>query len=241
MRQKLGVALAVVALALSGAREASDQFRQLKSLAGGWATTNAWNSLLVYAAGTFDGRAPERRTALVASNTVSSCDDPRAAARRRAVRATRKPARVKVEDARPLIAELELSHAGTAARRSEVEEFRIEVGRDAGTAARSFVPRFAAEVFETEVAREEGAKSARARLESELSKLRGGEFVIRFTQAETLKGRDAHRRNAPRRRAEGPREAAADAERDGDADSQEALFEAPTDAGLLNCDEEPRR
>ena len=140
MRRKLGVALAVIAIALSGAREAADQFRQLKSLAGGWATTNAWNSLLVYAAGTFDGLAPQRQTPLVASGSDSR-GEARAARARRAIKsAARKPARAKVEAAEPVVAELALSHAEAAARVSEVEEFRVEVRRDTGPLRRRSVP-----------------------------------------------------------------------------------------------------
>lgn len=241
MRRKLGVALAVVALALSGAHEASDQFRQLKSLAGDWAHTNAWNSLLVYAAGTFDGLAPQRQTALVASNSASSPEGAKASRARRAFKqATRRPERVRVEAVGPVIAELALSHA--AAGRSDVEEFRIEVARDAGANAKSLVPRFAAADFEIEVAREAGADAARARLASEMSKLRGKDVVFRYTQVETLRSRAAGRRIATRRKAEEqPRDEdeATDAGRD--AEAQELLFEAAPDAGLLNCDEEPRR
>ena len=240
MRQKLGVALAVVALAISGAREASDQFHQLTSLAGGWATTNAWNSLLVYAAGTFEGLAPQRQTALVASNTASSCESAKTATARRKP-AARKPARVRVEAAEPVIAELALSHAEARSLRSEVEEFRIEVRRDAGEKAAALVPRFAAMDFETELARETnlGADAARARLASELSKLWGKDFVFKFRQVETSRGRAAGRRNAERRKVEERRAEATDAAQD--ADAREVLFEAPSDSGLLNCDDEPRR
>ena len=238
MRQKLGVALAVVALTLSGAREATEQFRQLKSLAGGWATTNAWNSLLVYAAGTFDGLAPQRQTALVAS-TTASCGDAKASRARRAVKSgTRRPARVKVEAAEPVIAELALSHAEAAAGRSRVEEFRVEVAHDAAKAA-MIVPRFAAADFETEVAREAGADAARRELALGMPKLFGRDFVFKFTQAETSKGRAARRRQALRRKVDERRGEATDA--GGDADAQEILFEAPSDSGLLNCDDEPRR
>jgi len=235
MRQKLGVALAVVALALSGAREATEQFHQLKSLAGDWATTNAWNSLLVYAAGTFDGLAPQRQTALVASNSAP-CDDAKAATARRKP-ATRRPARVKVKTAEPVIAELALSHAEAASLRSDVEEFRIEVRREAGEKAAALIRPFVAMDFETELAREvsHGAEAARARLASELSKLWGKDFVFKFTQVETFKGRAASKR----RQVEEARDAAADAERD--ADAQDVLFDATSDSGLLNCDEEPRR
>jgi hypothetical protein len=225
----------VVALALSGAREATEQFRQLKSLAGGWATTNAWNSLLVYAAGTFDGLAPQRRTALVASNSVS-CDGAKAqVARRKAKPAARRPARVKVETAEPLVAELALNFDEADSQRSDVDEFRIEVGRDAG--AKVYVPRFAAADFETEVARGAGreAEAARAQLSSELSKLWGSDFVFKVTQSETLRGRSALKRRAPRRRVEERRDETSDAE------AQDALFEAPSASGLLNCDDEPRR
>ncbi|HLL76139.1 MAG TPA: hypothetical protein VK421_12845 [Pyrinomonadaceae bacterium] len=238
MRQKLGVALAVAAFALSGARGASDQFRQLKSLAGDWANTNAWNSLLVYAAGTFDGLVPQRQTALVASNSAA-CGDAKATTARRAARPARKPVRVKVEEARPVIAELALSHAEAAAGSSEVEEFRIEIGRDAGETTEALIPRFAATVFETEVARESGADAARVRLASEVSKLWGKEFVFQFTPAETPRGRAALRRSATRRKADERRVEATDAELD--ADAIETLFEAPSGTGLLNCDEEPRR
>jgi hypothetical protein len=238
MRQKLGVALAVVALTLSGAREATEQFRQLKSLAGGWADTNAWNSLLVYAAGTFDGLAPQRQTALVASN-AASCGDAKASRTRRAVRqAARRPARVKVETAEPVIAELALSHVEGVKRRSEVEEFRIEVTHDAAKSA-MIVPRFSAADFETEVAREAGADAARAELALGMPKLFGRDFVLRFTQVETSKGRAARRRQALRRKVDERRVEATDAERD--AGAQEILFEAPSDSGLLNCDDEPRR
>ena len=236
MRRKLGVALAVVALALSGAREATEQFRQLKSLAGGWATTNAWNSLLVYAAGTFDGLAPRRQTALVASNSAP-CGTAKAARARRAVRpAARKPARVKAETAEPLIAELALSFDERGPQGSDVEEFRIEVGRDAGAKGAALVPRFSAADFETEVAREAG----RAQPAAEMPKLRGKDFVLRYTQVETLRGRAALRRAATRRKIdEQSRGEAADSGRD-DA-PQGVPFEAPSDSGLLNCDEEPRR
>lgn len=241
MRRKLGVALAVVALTLSGAREATEQFRQLKSLAGGWATTNAWNSLLVYAAGTFDGLAQQQRpAALVASN---SCGDAKAAAKRRAARpATRRPARVKVETAEPVIVELALGRAEVAPLRSEVEEFRIEVVQDAAKSA-MIVPRFVAADFETEVAREAGADAARSQPALGMPKLFGRDFVFRLTQVETSRSRAALRRPAPRRKVDGRRAEATDAERDAerDADAQEILFEAPSDAGLLNCDDEPRR
>ena len=238
MRQKLCVALAVVAVALSGAREATEQFRQLKSLAGGWADTNAWNSLLVYAAGTFDGLAPQQRqTALVASN-AASCGDRKAATRRRAVKsAARRPARVRVEAARPVIAELALSHAEGATRRPVVEEFRIEVSHDAKAAL--LVPRFAAADFETEVAREVVAEAARAELPLGMPKLFGRDFVVRLKQVEASRVRAASRRVERRRKAGEPRDAERDADRD--ADAQEVLFEAPSDSGLLNCDDEPRR
>jgi hypothetical protein len=241
MRQKLGVALAVVALALSGAREASDQFHQLKSLAGGWATTNAWNSLLVYAAGTFDGRAPQRRTTLIASNYAAGGEAKSPRARRAAKPATRKPARARVGAAEPAIAELALSFDGAGTRRSDVEEFRIEVSRDAGAKAAALVRPFAAADFETELAREasRGGEVARAQLASEMSKLRGGELVFKFAQVETLRARPPHRRPAPRRKVEEPRDEAAHSEQDGDA--QDVLFDAPSPSGLLNCDEEPRR
>lgn len=238
MRQKLCVALAVVAVALSGAREATEQFRQLKSLAGGWATTNAWNSLLVYAAGTFDGLAPQRQTALVASN-AAACGDAKASRARRAVKsATRRPARVKAETPQPVIAELALSHAEGATLRSDVEEFRIEVTHDTAKAA-MIVPRFSAADFEMEVARETSSDAARAQEALGMPKLFGRDFVFRFRQVETSKGRAAHRRGETRRKVNAPRDAEADAERD--ADAQEVLFEAPSDSGLLNCDDEPRR
>lgn len=238
MRQKLCVALAVVALALSGAREAAEQFRQLKSLAAGWADTNAWNSLLVYAAGTFDGLAPQRQTALVAANTASR-GDRKAAAERRAVRsAARRPARVRVETAQPVIAELALSHAEAAPRRVTVEEFRVEVAHDAAKAAK-IVPRFAAADFEMEVAREANADAARSDLALGMPKLFGRDFVLRLTQVEASKRRAALRRPAPRRWVDERRAAELDAERD--ADAQEAFFETPSDSGLLNCDDEPRR
>lgn len=235
MRQKLGVALAVVALALSGAREATEQFRQMKSLAGGWATTNAWNSLLVYAAGTFDGLAPQPRTALVASNPAARNDTKATRARRAVKSAARKPARLKAETAEPLIVELALSFDEAGSRGPDVEEFRIEVGRDAGAKGAAIVPRFAAADFETEVAREAG----RARLSSEMPRLSGKDFVFRLAPVETPKSRPARRRAATRRKVEETRDEAPDTGRDGD--TQEVLFEAPSDSGLLNCDEEPRR
>lgn len=235
MRQKLCVALAVVALALSGAREATEQFRQLKSLAAGWASTNAWNSLLVYAAGTFDGIAPQRQAALVASNSAPR-GGAKAAAKRRAVRSVaRRPSRVKADE--PVIAELALGHAGAATRRVEVEEFRIEVARD-GAKTALLVPRFAAADFETEVARESNA--AREQPELGLPNLFGKDFVLRLRQAEAAKGRAALRRPASRRRVDEHRgETATDDERD--AEAQDVLFAAPSDSGLLNCDDEPRR
>jgi hypothetical protein len=231
MRQKLGVALAVVALALAGAREAAEQFHQLSSLAGVLGTTSAWNSLLVYAAGTFDGLAPQRPTALVASNSASC--DAKVSAKRRAVKsAARRPARVKAETVEPLIVELALSHAEGDARRSDVEEFRIEVGRDAGAKGALLIPRFAAMDFETEVARA-------PQVATEVSKLRDRDFTFRFMPALPLRSRDAVRRNAPRRKAESSRaEATSD---EAPADALDVLFAAPSDSGLLNCDEEPRR
>lgn len=238
MRQKLCVALAVAALALSGAREATEQFRQLKSLAGGWATTNAWNSLLVYAAGTFDGLAPQKASAHVASNSAS-CGDRKAAAGRRAVRsANRRPARAAVEAAEPVIAELALSHAEGAVRRAEVEEFRVEVVHDAARAA-MIVPRFAAADFETEVAREAGADAARPQPAPGMPQSFVRDFLFKYRQVETIRGRAARGRSEKRRKANAPRAAEADAEHD--ADAQETLFEAPSDSGLLNCDDGPRR
>jgi hypothetical protein len=235
MRQKLGVALAVLALAVSGAREASDQFRQLSSLAGDWAANNAWNSLLVYAVGTFDGIVPQRRAPLVASHSSESCDANVTVAKRRVAK-PRRAARVKAEAAEPLVSELALGHAESAARRSEVEEFRIEIGRDAAQAA-ALVPQFGGALFETELAREGGRAAAEAKLATELQRLWGRDLVFKFTPDEAVRGRAAVRRIAPRRKAEQPREARTDA----DAEAQEILFDAPSDSGLLNCDEEPRR
>ena len=236
MRQKLCVVLAVVAVALSGAREATEQFRQLKSLAGGWADTNAWNSLLVYAAGTFDGLVPQRQAALVASNSAS-CGDQKAAKRRAIKSATRRPARVKAETAEPVIAELALSHAEGAARRSEVEEFRVEVAHDAK--ASLLVPRFSAADFETEVARDAGYDAARAQEALGMPKLFGRDFVFKFRQVEPARGRAALRRGETRRKVNEPRAAEPDAE--AEAEAQDVLFEAPSASGLLNCDDEPRR
>ena len=237
MRQKLGVALAVVALALSGAREATEQFHQLKSLAGGWATTNALSSLLVYAAGTFEGLAPQRQTPLVASNSAAPGGATRSRARRAVKPTARKPARVKVETAEPLIVALALSHAEAATRDSDVEEFRVEVGRDAGAKGAVLVPRFAVADFETEVARED----VRALLPPAMPGHWGKDFTFKFRPSLPMKGRTPHKRNATRRRAAEPSPAEAPGAAEAPDDAQEVLFETPSDSGLLNCNEAPRR
>jgi len=237
MRQKLGVALAVIAIALSGAREATEQFHQLKSLAGGWATTNAWNSLLVYAAGTFEGLAPQKKqAALVASNTAASCDATRPRARRAAKPVVRRPARVKAEAAEPLIAVLALGPDAADSGRSDVEEFRIEVGRDAGVKGAMLVPRFAAADFETEVAREDARSQRLPALPGYWVK----DFTFKFRPALPMRSSDALRRNAQRRRGAEPSRVEATGD-EAPADAQEVLFEAPSDSGMLNCDDEPRR
>ena len=223
MRQKLGVALAVFALALSGAREAADQLDQLKSLAGAWASTNAWNSLLVYAAGPFNGLAPRKATptTLVAANSAARAGEKVV---RRAVRtAARKQTRPKAEAAGPQleIAALTISSAEAASRRSDVDEFEIGVRHEAGTAD-----------FETQI--------ARAGVRSELARLGAAEFVLKFARVEARKGRAPVRRPAPRRKVEEARDDEPAGE-PADGDAREVLFESPSSSGLFNCDEEPRR
>jgi hypothetical protein len=234
MRQKLGVALAVFALALSGAREAADQFGQFKSLAGAWATTNAWNSLLVYAAGTFDGLAPRKAapTVLVAANSATRGS---AKVTRRVVRTvTRRQTQARVEVAGPQleVATLTINPAEADTRRSDVDEFEVGARREAGAFAGSHGRKFGAADFETQI--------ARAGIEAELARLGAAEFVLKFARVEARKGRGPVRRPTPQRKVEEARDEEPAGEPDG-GDAQEVLFETPSSSGLLNCDEEPRR
>jgi hypothetical protein len=69
MRQKFCVALAVVVLTLSGARETYKQFNGLRSLVGEW--SGAWNTMLVYAGAYADGAEGQSAPTLIASSTNS--------------------------------------------------------------------------------------------------------------------------------------------------------------------------
>jgi hypothetical protein len=244
MKQKLVFTLAVAVMALSGAREASEQFHRLKSFAGELGGTGFLGALVVFASGE-SGTIPRPARALVASS---------ASAGEGATRARRALTRARARRAGAEVLKVE-----TAATRFEVVDLAEAGGLAAGFAplpealrldARSLGPRAEAaaeherivweleklsraEVFLKVARRSRGEGRERARVFFELPQpLRIGQ---EFEPAREKADRD-HEADDERRKARDSQD---------ESDENDARFFAPAAAGasgsLLNCDTEPRR